>query len=189
MSDTRRYPLHMQLFHWAIAAAVLFMLGLGFYMDGLPVSLQKLSLYGLHKSVGMTVLALALLRILARTLSDVPPLHAPGKYGRTIVLAAQAGHFALYFMLLAMPLSGWTLSSAAGLPVSVFGLFAAPDLVPPNAETRKIAETAHEIGAFVLCGLILVHVGAVVFHHLVLKDRLILRMLPAYFHRRKRHEP
>ena len=102
---------------------------LGLYMEPLPIHLHKLKLYGWHKEWGILVLLLATLRVLWRFWSPPPPL--PMTMPAWQRLAAHSVHFAFYVFMFALPLSGWMISSAAGLPVSFFGIVVLPDLVAP----------------------------------------------------------
>lgn len=164
-------------FHWGMAALIIGMLALGLYMTGLPFSPDKLQLYGIHKAVGATILFLVALRLVWRLLNTVPPLPATlpawQKWG------AHLSHFGLYGLMFAMPLTGWLLSSAAGFPVSVFGLFTLPNLVAPDPQLRELFEGAHEILANLLILLIVAHFGAALKHHVIDKDNILKRMLPA----------
>ncbi|MCB2099545.1 MAG: cytochrome b, partial [Rhodobacterales bacterium] len=136
-----RFGLVAQALHWAMAGLIVVLVPLGVYMHELPLSPRKLELYGLHKSLGMTLLGLAVLRILWRLMDPPPPpvAGAPAWQNR----AAGAVHLALYGLMVAMPLSGWIMSSAANFPVSVFGLFTAPNLVGPDKGLEDLAKGVH----------------------------------------------
>lgn len=173
-----RYAGLAQLFHWVTAIAVIGMLIAGFIMTDMPVSADKVKLYGIHKALGALLLGVTLLRMFYRFFSASPPLTLEGSGAKYVRAAAKAGHLALYAMLVLMPLTGWAMSSASGFPVSVFGWFLLPDIAPQSAELAQTLSSVHEIGAFVFCGLIGVHVAAVIFHMAVIKDKLLFRMLP-----------
>lgn len=162
-------------FHWGMAALVLAMLGIGFFMGGMPASLTKLKTYNLHKSLGVTVLALVVLRMLWHLYAPRPALLALHAWER---LAARAGHAALYFFMLAMPLSGWAMSAAAGRPVSFFGLFTLPDIAPANPAIQRICHDIHEICALGLLAMVAAHFAAALKHHIIDKDDTLRRMLP-----------
>ena len=163
-------------FHWVIGPAIIFMLGLGLYMDGLPLAPKKFELIGLHKSIGVTILTLALFRLLWRLRSIIPalPAHVP----QWQKLTAHATHWLLYAAMFAMPLSGWAMSSAAGFPVSVFGWFTLPPLVGADPELKKLFGAAHSYIAWSLIALIVLHGAAALKHHFIDKDNVLKGMLP-----------
>ena len=163
-------------FHWAMAVLILGMLAMGLYMADLPLGLQKLTYYGWHKEWGVVVLIFALLRLGWKITQMSPTL--PSSLGRLSVCAAKAGHALLYGMMLAMPISGWLMSSAAGFPVSVFGWFTLPVLMAPDDSARKILAEVHEYLAFGLMALIAGHILAALMHHYLYKDNVLRRMLP-----------
>lgn len=162
--------------HWLIALAIITMLIMGFVMDAMPLSPQKLQVYGLHKATGIVILGLVVLRLLWRFTNPTPKLPADMPWIER--MAAHAGHAGLYLLMIGMPLSGWLMSSAAGFPVSVYGLFQMPDLVVTNQELRKQMGDVHGTLAWVIIGLVSVHVLAALFHHFYHKDTVLRRMLP-----------
>lgn len=163
-------------FHWAMALAIVAMLAVGFFMDDVEDLTAKLQLYGLHKSVGVTVLALAVLRILWHIWSKKPPYVESLKPWEKA--AAHFLHLCLYGAMIGMPLSGWLMSSAAGRSVSFFGLFTLPDLIAPDDGLRNIFGTIHFYMAWALVAAIVVHLSAALKHHFVDKDITLRRMLP-----------
>lgn len=163
-------------FHWIIAVLIISMIILGIYMSKMDNSPDKFKLYGLHKSFGALILGLVIFRLIWRLTNITPELPLNMKSWEKI--AAKLGHFALYFFMFAIPLSGWLMSSAAGFPVSFFGLFTLPDLVQPNNELRKFFGEAHEIMAFALIAVVSVHFLAALQHHFFKKDNILTRMLP-----------
>ena len=129
--------------HWTTAALVLGMLGVGLWMTGLPIGLLKLQIYGWHKWIGLTVLVLTLLRLGWRWYAPPPPL--PDTITRWERKAAPLAHAALLVLLLAMPVSGWLMSSAAGVSVVWFGVLPLPDLVPRDPDLFKALRTTHYV--------------------------------------------
>ncbi len=140
--------------------------------------------YQLHKSVGLTILVLVVLRLIWRFTHPPPPLpaHMPAweRY------AANASHFLLYTLMIAMPLLGWAMVSASpiGLPTIVFQSFEWPHiswLADLDADDKKSAEellkTVHRIGGYTLLVLIVIHIAAAIKHHLVDRDDILARML------------
>lgn len=93
-------------------------------------------------------------------------------------LLAHLGHWLLYALIIAMPLSGWVMSSASGFPVSVFGWFVLPDLVAPDMSLKALMLDVHEYMAYAIIALVSVHVLAALLHHFYYKDNVLLRMLP-----------
>lgn len=175
-NTAQRYGAVAITLHWVMALLIIGMLTLGLYMVGVPISLEKLQLYGLHKEFGVTVLMLVTLRVLWRWTNITPLL--PNTMPAWQKLAAHGAHFALYALMFAMPLTGWALSSAAGLPVSFFGLFTLPNLVAPNDGLRLLLTTTHKYLAFSLIAVLCAHVAAALQHHFFNKDDILKRILP-----------
>jgi cytochrome b561 len=161
--------------HWVTAALIVTLLALGLYMTDAP-AIQRLRLVPLHKSLGVTVLALVALRILWHLYSARPSLVAGMK--RLDAIAARAMHYFFYFAMVAMPLSGWFMSSAAGRPVSVFGLITLPDFVEKNQDLAKTFGTIHEVLGYTLIVGVILHVAAALKHHFIDRDATLRRMLP-----------
>ena len=128
-----------------------------------------------HKSMGITILGVALVRLIWRWLSPPPPL--PPATPRWQKVAAQINHVALYALLILLPLSGWAMSSAANFPVSYFHLFTLPNFVAPDESVKKILQSRHEMLATLLLLFALVHVLAALKHHFFDRDGVLLRML------------
>ena len=127
-----------------------------------------------HFMLGLSVLALVIVRIAARLMTPSPaPLPEPAwrKW------SSKATHLALYALMLGMPLAGWTILSAAGQPIPFFGL-ELPPLVGPDKELAETIEELHELGGEIGYWLIGLHALAALFHHYVLKDGVLLRMMP-----------
>jgi cytochrome b561 len=138
-------------------------------------SLGQASLFGWHKSIGLLVLLLAVARIAWKMLNRPHP--APLDKVVWQRRAAAAGHGLLYLLILLQPLSGWLMASAAGAPVAMFGL-PFPALLGANHDLHEALEEVHELLFDVLLVVALVHVAAALYHHFVLKDGVLRRMLP-----------
>ncbi len=181
-SDTS-YGWPANTFHWVMALLILGMLAVGLYMAGLKgMSPDKLKLYGLHKSTGIIVLFLAFLRLTWREVNYQPKIPetkkvAPGIF-KLMEFAAKFTHALIYVLMFAMPLSGWLMSSALGFPVSVYGEFTMPNLIAPDKDLGHLLEKAHDYMAYTLIALLCMHVGAALFHHFILRDTVLRRMLP-----------
>ena len=174
-NTTRRWGAIAQLFHWLIVALILVQLWLALRADELT-GMGKLRELARHKSVGITILMLVILRLLWRSRNPHPPLPDNLKpYERSL---ARLTHGALYTLLFAIPLSGWTMSSARGFPVSWFGFLQLPDLVPKNHTLYEWLVMTHVTLVCVLAVIVALHVAGALKHHFVHKDDVLRRMLP-----------
>ncbi|HEY0901627.1 MAG TPA: cytochrome b [Micavibrio sp.] len=178
-NTAQRYGAIAQGFHWVVAVLVLGMLGLGLYMDAQEPTPAVFKLYALHKSIGVSVLILAVLRLCWK-LSQKGPLSLPTHAAWERVLA-KVTHFFLYFSMMAMPLSGWVMSSAKNFPVSVFDLFTLPALVGPDPELARMAVQFHCVVAWLLIAAIALHVAGALKHHIIDRDGTLRRMIPGAF--------
>ncbi|MCK8786435.1 cytochrome b/b6 domain-containing protein [Roseomonas sp. NAR14] len=171
-----RYDAVARFLHWLTALLLLAVIPLAWQMLALPENDPRAGLYfTLHKSIGVTILALAALRLAWRATHPAPPL--PAGTPRWAVAAAHASHWLLYLALLAMPISGYVLTAAAGYPVPWFGLFELPTL-PRNEALANAANAAHLAGQWVVYALVVLHVLGVVWHVVIWRDGLLGRMLP-----------
>lgn len=177
LRNTReRYGLIAQAFHWVIVVLVIAQFVLGFTAHGLPISLERLVLLARHKSIGITIFVLVVLRLAWRLYSRPPPLPpAPHPLFDT---AAHVSHGLLYALLLAMPPVGWLYSSASHLTVAWFGFFPLPNLIGPDKQLAQALLLTHESMAWLLLATVTLHVLAALWHHFLLKDAVLLRMLP-----------
>ncbi|MCJ2128168.1 cytochrome b [Methylobacterium sp. E-045] len=180
---TRRYTRVAILLHWVSALCVLGLLGMGLLMvHGDLAPMRRFQLYQWHKSVGITVLLLTVLR-LAWRLGHKPPPQPDGMPARER-RAASAAHFALYGLLVGLPLVGWALVSLSpfNIPTVLFGQIPWPhlplsELVDP-AVGEAVMKRVHAYGAWFLGLLVLLHVAAALRHHWVLRDGVLRRMSP-----------
>jgi cytochrome b561 len=171
-----RYGAVAQIFHWVIAALIVTQFVLGRTASGLPLGVHKLALLARHKSFGMTVLMLAVLRLLWRLKNPAPSL--PPWMTRFERAAARGTHGAFYVLLFAMPLTGWMMSSAKSYSVSWFGLFTWPNLIGKNETAFNLLRSTHETLSDVLFVIAVLHILAALKHHFWNKDNVLLRMLP-----------
>jgi len=175
-SATRFGALSM-LLHWALALLALGMLALGLYMHQLPVSPEKFELYALHKSLGVTTLALVCVWIVWRVANPPPPL--PPSIPADHAKLARAAHWALFGCLVLMPLSGWGIASASGAPIELFGLgVMMPSPIPADDGTAFAFVVLHDLIGKVFMMLIAIHIGAALKHQFADKDATLRRMLP-----------
>lgn len=179
-SDSERWGLGIRLLHWSIAALVLFQWLLGQYMTSLgPEAVaEKFVLYQRHKSLGFLVFVLTLSRLVWRLTEPARPAHPPGM-PRWQQRAAATSHALLYLLLLAMPVTGFLAAAASplGIPTVVFGLVPIPHPIGPDARLEAILLEAHAIQGWVLALLLALHVGAALKHHLIDRDRVLVRMI------------
>lgn len=161
------------LFHWLMAILIIGLLGLGLYMVELPISVEKIKLYGWHKEFGFLVLMLAILRLVWRLINITPQLALP----LLEKLAARVVHWAFYGFMFAMPITGWLLTSATGFPVSFFGLFTIPTLIAPNDAQRLFFASVHQWIAYAFIATIILHIAAALKHHFINKDDILRRMI------------
>ena len=160
--------------HWLMAVLILGLLALGIYMSDLPLSPQKLELYSWHKWFGVTVFLLLWLRLAWRVTHRPPAL--PETLSAPMRLAAHAGHAALYLLMLAIPLSGWFMSSAKGFQTVWFGVLPIPDLLGRDRELGDLLQQVHKLLNLLLMLTLAGHVLAALWHHFVLKDDTLRRM-------------
>jgi cytochrome b561 len=173
----RRWGAIAQLLHWLIVLFIVAQFTLATLFEQLPAGAKKLTLLSRHKSIGITILMLAVVRLAWRWSNPTPTLPDTLKpYERTL---ARLTHALLYVLLFAVPLSGWLMSSARGFPVSWFGFLQLPDLVPKNKALYEALLTTHGILAWTLGIIATVHLVAALKHHFVLKDDVLRRMLPS----------
>lgn len=173
-----RFGAVAQLFHWTIVALIITQFTLAQIFDGMKLGKEKIDLIVRHKEIGMTILMLAVLRLVWRLMNPAPVL--PSTLKPYEKMLARATHFLLYFLIFAIPLSGWIMSSAANIPVSYFGVFNFPDLTGADKSLVKTTKTIHEILTISLLVVASLHVLAALKHHFILKDDVLLRMLPRF---------
>jgi len=175
-NNEARYGAVAQLFHWTIVALIVTQFVLANKGSHLPVGPAKIATLAQHKSVGITILALAILRLLWRWLNPVPD--TPPSTPRWQRITAHVSHFLLYALLLTIPVVGWLMSSARNFPVSWFGMFTLPDFIEPDRAAYEFLHDLHETLAKVLFAVALVHIAAALKHHFVDRDNVLRRMLP-----------
>lgn len=163
--------------HWLIALLILALGIVGLLMGELPKTPKYFWVYTAHKSIGITVLVLVVLRLAWRLYAGAPR-PVPGTPGWQERVAS-ATHWLLYAMMFAIPLSGWLYDSASGLrPFKLFGLLEMPKLVAPDEGAAQLSHALHEWGFWLLILVVLAHAGAALYHHLQQRDATLVRMLP-----------
>jgi cytochrome b561 len=174
MSTT--YTAISKLFHWGMALVFAGLIALGFVMTDMPLSPEKLQYYAWHKWAGVSVFVLVWLRLLWRVL-NTPPAY-PSTMSPLVKVMAHLGHGALYGLMIVIPVSGWLMSSAKGVPTVWFGVLPLPDLLEKDKELGHLLQEVHEALNLLLLFLLAGHVAAALKHHCIDKDDILKRMLP-----------
>jgi cytochrome b561 len=177
-NSSARWGAVAQVFHWVIVWALLAQFVLASAAEELPAGVGKLATLARHKSIGITILLLAVLRLAWRWSQRAHSPALPADLKRYERVLAQLIHPGLYGLLFALPLSGWLMSSAKHYTVSWFGWFTLPDLVAPDESLFELLKGTHELLANALLVLAALHVAAALMHHFVRKDTVLTRMLP-----------
>jgi cytochrome b561 len=174
-SNHRQWGAVIKFFHWIMALGILGNGVWGLLMTGMSPSMTKIGVYALHKSIGLTLLALLLLRLAWRITERAPPDEPMPRWQRR---AAHATHVLLYVLIAAIPLSGWWFNSLHGYPLQWFKLFNLPALAAKNPELAHVAHAVHEYLFWLLLLVLVGHVGAALKHHVFDNDNVLRRMLP-----------
>jgi len=164
-----------RLLHWGMLLLFIGIISVGFYMTDLPLGPKKLKVYAFHKSIGLTLLGLAALRLLWR-LGERRP--APPPMPAWQERAAAVTHVLLYALMFVIPLSGWLYNSAAGFPLQWFHLVNLPSLTAADPGLKALAKEVHETGVFTLIAIVVLHAAAALKHHFVDRDSTLQAMLP-----------
>jgi cytochrome b561 len=164
-----------RLLHWLMAACILAMLFIGVGMVS-TVTPKYLTLVSIHKPIGIAILVLAVLRLAIRIRTGVPAL--PADLPEPMRLAAKLSHVLLYALMIAMPLIGWAMLSAAAYPVELLGGYRLPAILPQDDRMHTLLRNAHRALAYAFFALILAHVAAALFHALVRRDGVFEAMSP-----------
>jgi cytochrome b561 len=181
-----RYTAVAMLLHWLTAAGIAALIVIGLIMTQLTAQISQMeifTLYQLHKSIGITVLLLVVVRVVWRLTHRPPPLPdemTPAEKG-----AAHGLHWLLYAFMIGMPLTGWAVvsSSPFNLPTVLFNLVPWPDLpvLPTLANKAAVSHVlgwVHAYGSWILIVLLAVHIGAALRHHVIKRDPVLTRMIP-----------
>lgn len=162
-----------KLLHWLTALLILIQIPLGFYAEELKFSPLKLDLFVWHKSIGMLILLLAIERLLWRITGTIPKPLDNNPIQRRL---AQLAHALLYGLMLALPISGWITTSAANIPTKLFWLIELPAITGPDEALKNLAAEVHEVCVIILIIILLVHIGAALYHHFKLRDSILKHM-------------
>jgi cytochrome b561 len=151
------FGLVTRVLHWTMAVLIVVMFALGLRLTSMEPGLSNLWLYGLHKTLGITLLLLVLVRILWHMVSrPPPPIGPPGR----MRLFVRVWHWTLYALMIATPVAGWAGSSASGIDTVIFGQVTLPPLVAPGERAEFVWFILHEIFAKTLIGMVAVHMLA-----------------------------
>lgn len=175
-NPNERWGAVSQSFHWLIVLLLIAQGTVGLLMGDMARGPDKIAVYAFHKSVGITILALAVARLLWRLYAGRPAA-VPGTPPWQERMASLM-HGLLYALLFAVPISGWVLNSASGFPLQWFGLFNLPSIAGRDHDLHELAESMHEWLFWALVVLAAAHATAAVYHHLFQRDATLARMLP-----------
>ncbi len=172
--QTDGYSLTARLFHWLTAIVVLTALAAAIVMNNIGEGPLEDFLYDFHRSLGAILIPIVLARLLWRIGHPAPPLPADIPVLQQWV--AHLTHIALYILLIVQPILGWVATSAYRAPITVFWLFTLPPIWPENRALSDQLFFVHQFIGFTLAALLCAHIGAALFHHFVLRDRILIRM-------------
>ena len=162
--------------HWLIALLIVLNFVLAWVADEMPRA-EKMEIMASHKAFGLSILALTLIRIVWRFIHRPPPFSSA--LSAWEIALARVTHFMFYFLMLFMPLSGWGMVSGSGRPISWFGLFDVPALpVGSDKVVGGVFHESHETLAFVMLGLLALHVAGALKHRIFDRDDTMARMIP-----------
>ena len=181
-----RFTSLQRTLHWLMAVCVLAMLFIGVGMVS-TIAPKYLALIAIHKTLGTAILVLALFRLGVRVRSGAPAL--PADLPGPMKLAAHLSHFALYGLMILMPLLGWAMLSAANYPIVLWGGLRLPPIAPVSEQLHTLLWSAHVYLAFAFYALVLLHVAAALFHALVRHDGVFSSMAPVRLDFRPIAEP
>jgi cytochrome b561 len=163
--------------HWSMAAIILLiMIPAGLTMTRLGEGSTTNTLYEVHKSFGLIVFSLAVVRAVVRLTKGAPPIESDVPSWQRF--AAYVSHYALYLLIFLVPLSGWAATSACCAPVNLFWTVPLTLPVPEGEDLAKAIFRLHYGFVYTLMAIVAVHVAAALQHHFVRRDRTLIRMLP-----------
>ncbi len=170
----QRYTVVARMLHWLMALALTALVIVGYTMKALPLSPLKLQVYSWHKWTGISLLILVVLRLIWRLLNRPPAL--PVGMSRLTRALAHGGHAALYVLMLAIPLTGWLMSSAKGFQTVWFGVIPLPDLVSKDKPLGELLVQVHIFLNYALITMVSLHILAALKHQFIDRDGLLRRI-------------
>jgi len=163
-------------FHWILGLTIVGMLAFGWWMNHIPARPDRFFYRSIHADIGYVVLLLTVLRLIWRGMNPVPAL--PSDTPKWQRIAARSSHIAIYLAVILVAMLGWAHSGARTPDYSSwFGLFQVPQITSPDKAAAQAYEGRHIFFAYVLLGLIVVHIVAAAWHHFVRRDRVAARMV------------
>ncbi len=162
--------------HWLMVLLIFLQLALGRIAEGMALSPDKLKLFVWHKSFGVVILLLVVFRLIWRLRSATPAY--PSNMPAWEAGAARFSHALLYLLMLALPLTGWIINSAANIPFKVFWLVPWPDITGPDKALQSLASEIHGRLAGLLVMVLIIHIMAALRHHFIKRNDVLKRMLP-----------
>jgi cytochrome b561 len=175
-SSVQGYSGTAKFLHWTVAACVLTSIPIGISMNYLEQGTLQNVFYTIHRSLGVLVLALMLVRLVYRVVNGAPPPEPTLEPLQRVV--SHLVHLALYALIIAQALIGWVATSAYGAAISFFGLFTVPALVAKDQELAEPLFAAHFFLGLTIAGLLVLHIGAALYHYFIRRDGVMQRMLP-----------
>jgi len=173
-TERRQFTALSRLLHWLMAPMVLSMLCIGVAMVVSVANYHRL--VSIHRPLGISILILVVIRYMNRMLNPPPPF--PPTMSTQECRAATASEVMLYALLFALPVVGWGMLSAAGYPIVLYGSVHLPPILPHNVILYAFLRKAHTVLAYLLFLMFIAHLGAILFHTLIVRDRILLRMAP-----------
>ncbi|WP_028486180.1 cytochrome b [Thiomicrorhabdus chilensis] len=173
-NDTNAFGLVSRANHWISAFLFIGLIALGIYMHELPKSPEKFELYDLHKSLGIGLFVLMMLRLVWLKISPNPEQISHNRFEHILAHSVKG---ILYLAMIMMPISGWIMSNSGGHEVAFFNLFTLPNLVGENETVHEIAEGIHGTMGPLMILVIALHIAGALKHHLIYKDNTLKRML------------
>jgi len=177
----KRYGAIAIALHWLIAALLVALIATGLYMGSLPdagFDKKKIELILFHEQLGILALTLAAARFAWRLTNRLPALVNTIPDWQKV--AARFVHLCFYGLMFALPITGWLMSSAAGIPVSFLGTFDLPDLIVRNDEVFRTFISIHKWLGYALVACFLMHAGAALWHHFIFKDETLKKIMPTH---------
>jgi cytochrome b561 len=170
------YSSFAKALHWVMALGIFGLVVLGSVMSDMEFSPEKLQYFSWHKWAGVTVFMLVWIRLLWRLISPPPP--NPESMSVNMQRLAHAGHLALYALMLIIPITGWLMSSAKGVPTVWFGIVQLPDVIGKDKALGHLLEDVHGTLSWTLVTLVAGHIAAALKHHFIDRDDTLRRMAP-----------
>jgi cytochrome b561 len=169
----QQWSLSIKILHWLSAVLIFMQIPLGIYAEEMKLSPLKFELFVWHKSLGIVILLVVIVRLLWRMNESIPePINDNSRQARL----ANVAHLTLYLLMFLLPLSGWIMSSAANIPINLFWLLELPAITAPDTALKTFAVGVHGICAKLLIAILIVHIGAALRHHFLLHDTALKRM-------------